>query len=151
MKTWHTKFCGMRDLTSKTSFTLVAIVVVILMAPASDGLMTESYVRMQLDPDTGGRIVTLVDFERIVNFVFDSDNKILNCQVAKRNEMGRKMIILEVIILYIRHGTYALNENFIHKVLLSGARHDRRNKRAVLSAGGGCCLVRAKVLQVPQK
>lgn len=86
----------MRDMTSKAFFTLAVIVVVVLMPPASDGLLTESYVRLQLDPDTGGRIVTLVDFERIVNFVFDSDNNILNCQVAKRNEMGRKMIILEV-------------------------------------------------------
>ena len=98
MKTWHNNFCGMREPTNKTSFTLAAVVVVVLMPPASDGLLTESYVRLQLDPDTGGRIVTLVDFERIVNFVFDSDNSIVNCQVAKRNEMGRKMIILEVIM-----------------------------------------------------
>ena len=88
----------MREPTNKTSFTLAAVVVVVLMPSASDGLLTESYVRLQLDPDTGGRIVTLVDFERIVNFVFDSDNSIVNCQVAKRNEMGRKMIILEVIM-----------------------------------------------------
>ena len=88
----------MRERSSKTSFSLAALALVVAStAPASDGLLTESYVRLQLDPDTGGRIVTLVDFERIVNFVFDSDNNIVNCQVAKRNEMGRKMIILEVI------------------------------------------------------
>ena len=88
----------MREPSSKTSFALAALALVVTsMAPASDGLLTESYVRLQLDPDTGGRIVTLVDFERIVNFVFDPDNNIVNCQVAKRNEMGRKMIILEVI------------------------------------------------------
>ena len=69
---------------------------VLLMPPPSVGLLTESYVRLQREPDTGDRIVTLVDFERIVNFVFDSDNNILNCQVAKRNELGRKMIVLEV-------------------------------------------------------
>ena len=96
----------MREPSSKTSFALAALALVVTsMAPASDGLLTESYVRLQLDPDTGGRIVTLVDFERIVNFVFDPDNNIVNCQVAKRNEMGRKMIILEVISrlnLYIK-------------------------------------------------
>ena len=75
----------------------LATAVVLLMPQASFGLFTESYVRLQREPDTGGRIVTLVDFERVVNFVFDSDNNILNCQVAKRNELGRKMIVLEVI------------------------------------------------------
>ena len=90
---------------SKTSSTVAAVVVVVLMSTASDSLMTESYVRLQLDPDTGGRIVTLVDFERIVNFVFDSDNNILNCQVAKRNEMGRKMVILEVMTYKVMNRT----------------------------------------------
>ena len=74
----------------------LTVAVVLLMPPASVSLLTESYVRLQREPDTGDRIVTLVDFERIVNFVFDSDNNILNCQVAKRNELGRKMIVLEV-------------------------------------------------------
>ena len=137
----------MREPTNKTTFTLAAVVVVLLMPPASDGLLTESYVRLQLDPDTGGRIVTLVDFERIVNFVFDSDNSIVNCQVAKRNEMGRKMIILEVIM----RTAAAVNKILLKKILLSGGRHDWRDKRAVLSAGGGCCLVRKKVLQVPKE
>ena len=139
----------MREPTSKTTFTLAAFVVVVMMPPASDGLLTESYVRLQLDPVTGGRIVTLVDFERIVNFVFDSDNSIVNCQVAKRNEMGRKMIILEVIMRTALRRSR--KSNFIKKILLSGGRHDWRDKRAVLSAGGGRCLVRKKVLQVPKE
>ena len=97
--------CGLCEMNSKTSSTVAAVVVVVLMSTASDSLMTESYVRLQLDPDTGGRIVTLVDFERIVNFVFDSDNNILNCQVAKRNEMGRKMVILEVMTYKVMNRT----------------------------------------------
>ena len=137
----------MREPSSKTSFALAALALVVAsMTPASDGLLTESYVRLQLDPDTGGRIVTLVDFERIVNFVFDPDNNIVNCQVAKRNEMGRKMIILEVISRANFNKDTAREIGFI-----TGGRHDWRDQCAVLPAGGRRGLIRKKVLQVPQK
>ncbi len=47
----------------------------LLLATSARGLESDSYVRVQTDPADGSRIVTLADFERVVNFVFDAENK----------------------------------------------------------------------------
>jgi hypothetical protein len=39
------------------------------------GLAVESTVRVQTDTKNGWRIVTMTDFDRIVNFVFDQENR----------------------------------------------------------------------------
>ena len=73
----------------------VKILLLLFLIAGANGLVEESYVRVQSESD-GSRIVTLLDFERIVNFIFDQENRIVDCQVNKRNEMLRKMVLLEV-------------------------------------------------------
>ncbi|TRY67069.1 hypothetical protein TCAL_03100 [Tigriopus californicus] len=56
--------------------------------------LEESYVRIQHEP-RGLKIVTLMDFERLVNLNLDNEGQLLSCSVEKRNQKAMETFRLE--------------------------------------------------------
>lgn len=79
------------------NFSILLFVFAVSAPGLATAMMEESYVRVQQEPD-GSRIVLLMDsHERIVSTHFGKEGNVLDCHVAKRNEIGKLLIVFEVV------------------------------------------------------